>query len=352
MLALYLKKNKKFSYVNHELPKRIEDNKCRIKICYSAICASDIPRAYFNQSYSYPLILGHEFSGKIEGYGSKVKGLNLGQRVSVFPLIPKCKKCKSCKQKKFNLCENYSYYGSRENGSFCEYIDINKWNIFPINNQLSLKMASLLEPTAVAFNVYNKINLRSKKNILIMGGGFISQVLLRILNLNKKFKITIADRNQFKLDLAKKYAYKTINLNLSNEINLDKSKKINDKFDCVIDSTGNYNAINFALSNLNTEGQFIVFGNIYKNSEVAKKNYNFLLRKELEVKGVWNSTFKCKKNNWEQAQTFLLKNSSKILPLISHVVDLKDAKKLMDDIYLNKINKKKLKYLKGIIKTQ
>ena len=47
-------------------------------------------------------------------------------------------------------------------------------------------MASLLEPTAVAFNVYNKINLRSKKNILIMGGGFISQVLLRILNLNKK----------------------------------------------------------------------------------------------------------------------------------------------------------------------
>ena len=26
-----------------------------------------------------------------------------------------------------------------------------------------------------------------------MGGGFISQVLLRILNLNKKFKITIAD---------------------------------------------------------------------------------------------------------------------------------------------------------------
>ena len=352
MLALSLKKNKKFSYVYHKLPQKIEDNKCRIKVCYSAICASDIPRAYFNQSYSYPLILGHEFSGKIVGYGKKVKDFKLGQRVSVFPLIPNCKKCENCKKKKFNLCENYSYYGSRENGSFCEYIDVNKWNIFPIKNRLSLQMASILEPTAVAFNVYNKINLNLKKNILILGGGFISQVLLRILNLNKKLQITIADRNQFKLELAKKYAGNKINLNLSNEINLNIYKKNNDKFDCVIDSTGNINAINFALSNLKTEGQFIVFGNIYKNSIVAKKNYNFLLRKELEVKGVWNSTFKCKKNNWEQAQTFLLNNSNKIFPLISHIVDLKDAKKLMDNIYLNKIKKKKFKYLKGIIKTQ
>ena len=350
MLALYLKNNKKLSYVNYELSKKIGDYKCRIKIRYSAICASDIPRAYLNQSYSYPLILGHEFSGEIIGYGRKVKDLKLGQRVSVFPLIPNCNKCKNCKQKKFNLCENYSYYGSRENGSFCEYIDVNKWNIFPINKHLTLKLASLLEPTAVAFNVYNKIKLKTQKNIFIIGGGFISQVLLRIISLNKRTKVTIADRNPFKLNLAKKYAQNIINLNLSNKINLNNFKKNNQKFDCVIDSTGNENAINIALSNLDAEGQFIVYGNIYKNVKVTKKNYNFLLRKELEVKGVWNSTFKCKKNNWKQAQTFLIKNYDKILPLISHIVNLKDAKKLMDKIYLNKIKKKKLNYLKGIIK--
>lgn len=350
MLALSLKKNKKFSYVDLNLSNKIDDNKCRIKIYYSAICASDIPRAYFNQSYSYPLILGHEFSGKIIGYGKNVKGFKLDQRVSVFPLIPNCKNCDSCMKKKFNLCQNYSYYGSRENGSFCEYIDVNKWNLFPIKDKLNLKIASLLEPTAVAFNVYNKIDLKSKKKILIMGGGFISQVLLRILSLNKKLNITVADRNEFKLKISKKYSSNTINLNLSTKDNLKKFEKIKNKFDCVIDSTGSYNAINFALSCLNPEGQFIVFGNIYKNSLVAKKNYNFLLRKELEVKGVWNSTFKSKKNNWQQAETFLLKNYNKILPLVSHTVSLKDAKKLMDKIYLSKIKKLKLNYLKGVIK--
>ena len=73
----------------------------RIKIFYSAICASDIPRAYFNQSYFYPLILGHEFSGKIVQCGKNVNNNKIGQRVSVFPLIPKCNKCENCKKKEF-----------------------------------------------------------------------------------------------------------------------------------------------------------------------------------------------------------------------------------------------------------
>lgn len=350
MLALTLKKNKKFSYENLKLPSKVDDNKCRVKIYYSAICASDIPRAYFNQSYSYPLILGHEFSGKVIDCGKKVRGIKHGQRVSVFPLIPKCKKCESCRKKKFNLCQKYSYYGSRENGSFCEYIDVYKWNLFPIKKKLDLRIASLLEPTAVAFNVCNKIDLKSKKNILIMGAGFISQIILRILKLNKKVNITLADRNEFKLKLSKKYTSNTVNFNLSNKENLKKFENTKNKFDCIIDSTGNNNALNFALSCLKPEGQFVVFGNIYKNSNVAKKNYNFLLRKELHVKGVWNSTFKSKINNWQQAENFLLKNYKKILPLISHNVSLKEAKKLMDNIYLNKIKKLRLNYLKGIIK--
>ena len=62
----------------------------------------------------------------------KGKKYKIGDYVSVYPLIPKCKKCKQCRRKQFNLCEKYSYYGSRENGGFAEYIDINEWNIYKI----------------------------------------------------------------------------------------------------------------------------------------------------------------------------------------------------------------------------
>ena len=350
MLALSLKKNKKFSYVSLNLPKIVDKNKCRIKIFYSAICSSDIPRAYFNQSYFYPLILGHEFSGKIVQCGKNVNNYKIGQRVSVFPLIPKCNKCESCRKKKFNLCKNYSYYGSREDGSFCEYIDVYDWNLYKINNKLNLRIASLLEPTAVAFNVYEKIIVKKKLNILIIGAGFISQVLIRILNLSNNFIITVADRNNFKLKLANNYILNKINFDLSKKNNIKKFKLLNNKFDCIIDSTGNARALNFGMNTLAPNGQFIAFGNVYKDTILKKKNYSFILRKELSVKGVWNSTYKKNNNNWKQAENFLLRNSSKILPLISHSVSLKKAKNLLDRIYLNKLKKIKFNYLKGIIK--
>ena len=51
MLGLFLVKNKTFQYRKIYLKKKIDKKKCRIKIKYSGICASDIPRAFENKSY-------------------------------------------------------------------------------------------------------------------------------------------------------------------------------------------------------------------------------------------------------------------------------------------------------------
>ena len=164
MLALSLIKNKIFKYKNLNLPKKINQNKCRIKIKYSGICSSDIPRAFENKSYYYPIVLGHEFSGTIVSFGKNVKTFKVGDEVTAYPLIPKKKIDTNLeRQGKYNLCENYSYLGSRENGSFCEYLDVYEWNLYKIKKGLSLKLASIQEPTAVAFNVAEKINKKKKK---------------------------------------------------------------------------------------------------------------------------------------------------------------------------------------------
>ncbi len=213
MLALSLEKNKKFKYKYLKLSQKINKNKCRIKIKYAGICSSDIPRAFENKSYFYPIILGHEFSGVVKEVGSNVKKFKFGDKVTAFPLVPK-KKINSYLKKrgKYNLCENYSYLGSRENGAFCEYLDVNEWNLYKIKKGLDLKLASIQEPTAVAFNVVDKIE-NNKKNILIIGAGFISQIILRIL-FRKKFKVTILDRNKFKLKIASKFSERNIFCNM------------------------------------------------------------------------------------------------------------------------------------------
>ena len=74
------------------------------------------------------------------------------------------------------------------------------------------------------------------------------------------------------------------------------------------------------------------------------------MRKEVTIKGIWNSNYKSKKNNWIQAEKFIL-NQHEFERLISHKVDLSNAAQLMENIYLMKNGKLKNNYLKGIIKS-
>ena len=39
-------------------------------------------------AYKYPLVMGHEFIGRVIDTGSKCKNFELGDIVSAFPLIP------------------------------------------------------------------------------------------------------------------------------------------------------------------------------------------------------------------------------------------------------------------------
>ena len=75
------------------------------------------------------------------------------------------------------------------------------------------------------------------------------------------------------------------------------------------------------------------------------------MRKELIIRGVWNSSFKKKLNNWDSAEVFLSKSkNSSIEELITHTSNLEKAKDLFQNIHLAKSKRKKFNYIKGLIK--
>jgi L-iditol 2-dehydrogenase len=343
MLNLTLKKNKSFVLSKTE-NKDVLPNQYKIKICYTGICASDIPRAFKKGAYFYPLVLGHEFSGKIVERGKKAKKFNINDSVSAFPLIPTCNNCASCKKKQYHLCEQYSYYGSRENGSLSEFLNVNEWNIFKVDRNFPLKLASLFEPISVTYNIFNRIHKNDKKEeILVLGGGFLGLVISGILNFHNFRNVTILDRNKYRLNKVPNKNYEKIQTDIDNF----KSKN---SYKYIIDFIGNTNSLNKSLSLLDKKGKLILAANVYKKVTFTKKNLNFILRKELILEGIWNSTFKVKESNWKQSNNFIKKNSNWIKSLITHEVSLEDAPKLFRNIYLNKRNKiKKFNYIKGLV---
>lgn len=362
MIALSLIKNKKLKIIEKKIPKVLHPLKCRLQILYSGICASDIPRAFNGMAYSYPLIMGHEFVGKIIQVGKSVKKFNINDIVSAYPLIPWCihnskkKKCYNCENKNYNLCNNYSYYGSRTDGSFCEVLDVYEWNLYKINKKIDYNICSLIEPTAVAFNILDKFSriLRKKSKILLIGSGFIGQILARILKKKiSNLNLVTLDRNLFKLKEIKKYSSDQLlfkNANTKEDQYILSS--LREKFDIVIESSGNYknfvSSINFAKKN----GLVIFSGNPNDDIKFNKNNISNILRKELTIKGVWNSSFKKKINNWKSAEDFLGNTYSYNLEqLITHTATLEESKTLLNKIYLAKSKKTNLNYIKGVIKS-
>ena len=362
MIALSLVKNKKLKIIEKNISSVLHPLKCRLQILYSGICASDIPRAFNGMAYSYPLIMGHEFVGKIIQTGKSITKFSKNDTVSAYPLIPQCihspkkNKCDNCRNKNYNLCSNYSYYGSRIDGSFCEILDVYEWNLYKINKKIDNNICSLIEPTAVAFNILDKFpKFLSKKNkILLIGSGFIGQILARILKRkNPNVNLTTLDRNLFKLKEIKKYS--SDQLLFKNENTKEDQyilSSLCEKFDIVIESSGNHKNFISSLSFAKKNGVVILSGNPNNDIKFNKYQVSNILRKELIIKGVWNSSFKKRDDNWVSAENFLRDiHNDNLGELITHTADLEKSPKLLNKIYLAKNKKINLSYIKGTIKS-
>ena len=345
MKKLLLIKNKKLNLIETKIPK-ISSDECLIKVSFCGICSSDIPRIYEQQSYYYPIALGHEISGKVIKVGNKSKSFKIDDKVSVYPLIP-CRKCEQCKQREYNKCKKYRYYGSRNDGGYSEYLNVKKWNLFKIQKKLDLRDAALLEPLSVCCHAINKvikkvgINYIKKKSILIIGSGFLGILIAQILKKEyNNSNITIIDKNLKKLKIAKKYSKK-----IYLEKNIIKNNRLNDYFNLVIETSGASSSFNSSIKFIKNNGVLLWMGNITENLNIPKKMVSSILRKEATILGSWNSNYE----DWNFAQK-LIKKGIKPSKLISHYVNLSEVPYITKRIYNHKIRKKKFNYLKTAIR--
>ena len=80
--------------------RKIRDDEVGVKVYYCGVCGTDVhiyEGAAGSADVKPPVILGHELSGKIVEIGKNVRGLKIGDRVSVDPNIT-CGKCYYCQR--------------------------------------------------------------------------------------------------------------------------------------------------------------------------------------------------------------------------------------------------------------
>ncbi len=259
-----------------------EENKVLVKVHSVGICGSDIHYYMHGRCGVFipknPFSLGHEFSGLVESVGENSKGIKVGDRVAIDPLLS-CGDCEYCNLGKRSLCSQKKYMGSAAayphvQGAMREMMSVPVQNTYILPDSVSYLEGAMIEPSAVALHAINKAGDLSGKKVLVMGGGTIGQLIMRIA-ISFGATVDLSDPKAYNLDIAKKdKVNKTIN---------PIEEKIEDlTYDVVYEASGAAPAFINALSVVKKAGTVVQVGTLPDTVEMPG---NLIMSKELTVVG-------------------------------------------------------------------
>lgn len=166
------------------------------------VCGSDIHVWHGEHPFtSYPVTQGHEVSGVIATLGPGVKGLHVGQKVTIEPQVV-CGKCYPCRHGKYNLCEELKVMGFQTTGMASEYFCTDAGRITPLPDDMDLCDGAMIEPLAVAVHAVSKCGDVTGKDLVIFGAGPIGNLVAQVAKGMGARRVMITDTSDYRLSLA------------------------------------------------------------------------------------------------------------------------------------------------------
>ena len=344
MNALVLEADKQLRYVeDHPVPPAPDERPTAlVRVAACGICGSDIPRGFGGKAYFYPLVMGHEFSGIVEEAvpGGKFRA---GDRVAVFPLIPKnLETDPACISGDYAQASEYDYYGSRRDGAFAEYLRVPEWNLFPVPDPVNLLHASMTEPAAVALHGVRKLHIKPGDDAVVFGAGPIGNMAAQWLRIHGCSRVFIVDVEPRKLALAEEMGFYPVNA------------KDGDPVARILATTGGCGVprsieacglpVTFlqAVQVCGMFGEVVFMGNIAGEFKIGEKDFSNILRKELTIHGTWNSKVTpASTDDWSTVLQHLDRDLV-VAPLITDKLPLSGGPAIFEDLanrtnYHNKV---------------
>lgn len=280
-----------------------------VKVKAAGICSSDIARVFTKGTYHFPTIPGHEFSGQVYSVGD-IQNINLvGKKVGVFPLIP-CRKCPQCVEKHYEMCADYDYVGSRRDGGFAEYVAVPVWNLIEITEDIPYTYIAMLEPLSVALHAIRLGGVKKGDNVAIIGTGMIGISAGQWAYKMGASSVSIIGRSENKRVFVENCGLKYTICKRVDDL---------DEYDFVLEAVGTPDAVEMAIYAVIPGGTVLLMGNPSGDIPFSQNLYWRILRKQLTLKGTWNSVYDgTNPSDWTEAVKAIANNEINVEPLISH----------------------------------
>ncbi len=262
----------------------INSNEVLIKVMRIGICGSDIHVYHGKHPYtSYPVIQGHEFSGKVVKVGEEVKNFQVGDRVVVQPQVF-CGECYPCRTGDYHICDNLKVMGFQTDGWAREYFKVEEAKILKMPDGMNYDEGALVEPVAVACHALRRGEIEiASKNILVLGAGPIGNLVAQAARAKGANKVIITDVSEYRLNLARECGIDVaINVKKTSLEEIIHREFGPDKADLILECVGAQPTITQAINNARKGSNIIIVG-VFPDD--ARVNMGFVQDRELKLIG-------------------------------------------------------------------
>ncbi len=216
-----------------------------VQIQKVGVCGSDLHAfAGRHPAYSYPRVLGHEFSGTVVRVPQNDR-IRTGDRCVIDPYIS-CGSCRACQQGRPNCCENMRVIGIHVDGAMQEFLSVPITQLYP-SNRLSLEQLALIEMLGIGAHAVSRSGLCAGQSALIVGAGPIGLGVAQFAALSGA-SVQIVEQNAWRRMFAEQLGFAVSDSTLGV------------RAEVVFDATGNAEAMGNSLSLVATGGMLVFVG--------------------------------------------------------------------------------------------
>ncbi|MEO1328704.1 MAG: L-threonine 3-dehydrogenase [Pseudomonadota bacterium] len=286
----------------------------RIRVEKSAICGTDLHiwnwDAWAAATIPVPMVVGHEYVGRVESLGPGASRFQLGERVTSEGHIV-CGACRNCRAGREHLCINTQGVGVNRPGSFAEFLVVPEHNVYPIPEGVPDDVAAILDPYGNAVHTALSFDLVGE-DVLITGAGPIGIMAAGVCRRAGARTVIVTDVNDARLALAKTLgAHGVVNIAREDLGAAMRAHGLVEGFDVGLEMSGAPAAFRQMFDVMNNGGKVALLG---IPSEQIAIDWNRVIFKGLTLKGIYGREMF---DTWYKGLA-LLRSGLDIAPVVTH----------------------------------
>lgn len=289
-----------------------------IQVLACGICGTD--RHIYKGEYpsAKPVVLGHEFGGRVTAIGSGVTEITVGDLVSIDPNIV-CGRCEDCLAKRTAFCPELTALGVNINGGLAEYALVPKSQVYKVPQNLNPNYLAFIEPLACTIRGFDLANLKGGEKVAVLGGGVIGLLAVQLAKLANAKEIVLITRQAARREVALK-----IGATRAIDPNQEEVAKVLQGMDVSFECAGSTITFQQAQSITRRGGSIIVLGLTAQGVEVPISPFDLVVN-EHKIQGSFLNP-----HTQRRAADLVASGQLQLDPLISKVLPLAEVPALLN----------------------